>query len=210
MIDRIARLWHGLRTNGAAQTRRAVMRRLGVHLSEFYWMEEVIPENLEAWLTALPDGLVWGTVGPADLPQVAAFQAPSSEVDLDRLQEAFARKDLCLGIRQGEELVAFACCTLDHTHTWLYPIALGAQGAYLNHMYVVPSCRGKNLAGILRGRCYQELRALGRDRFFSISLATNAPAIRFKEKLGARKRFRAAALRVGSWHRTIVVRRYGG
>jgi hypothetical protein len=49
------------------------------------------------------------------------------------------------------------------------------------------SHRGKNLAPYLRYKSYEILKELGRDKIYSASDSFNSPAIRFKEKLNAKK-----------------------
>ncbi|MFW6194323.1 MAG: GNAT family N-acetyltransferase [Halobacteriota archaeon] len=58
--------------------------------------------------------------------------------------------------------------------------------AYLYNAYTHPEARKMGIAAYLRYKCYKELQKEGFRRFFSITEKQNIPAIRFKEKLGAK------------------------
>ena len=47
--------------------------------------------------------------------------------------------------------------------------------------------RGKNLAPYLRYKSYEMLKEMGRDKLYSISEYFNSPAVKFKQKLNAKK-----------------------
>lgn len=59
--------------------------------------------------------------------------------------------------------------------------------AYLFDIYVAPPYRGMRLAGLLRSALQRDLARLGRQRFYSVTLAFNRSSRRFKSRLGARE-----------------------
>lgn len=208
VFARAVRVWRGFRANGLRVTLRAVMRRCGVRVCHYYWMLERLPGEIPGNLTTLPDGLEFSTLGADEIAAIVAFGAPRDEVDAERLQQAFERGDLFVAVKRGDEILAFSGCSLDETHTVIHPAMMKPNEAYLSNMYVRPGNRGHNLAVILRYRCYAMLSALGRDTCYSITLASNHASARFKQKLGARKLYRALYLKVGSREWRWVVRRY--
>jgi hypothetical protein len=66
-------------------------------------------------------------------------------------------------------------------------VPLKSNEAYLTDMFTVEGFRGKNLAPFLRYKSYEMLKEMGRDTFYSISISFNTPAVRYKEKLEAKK-----------------------
>jgi len=207
-LARVARVWHGFREHGLRVTLRGVMRRYGIRVADFHWVRERLPVEIPPHLTTLPDGLAFCLLDADDIGIIAAFDAPRNEVDGERLQQAFARGDVCVGIKRGGEILACSLCSLDETHNRMYPVAMKPNEAYLWMMYVRPGNRGQNLAAILRYRCYELLRAIGRDTCYSITLTSNHASARFKQKLGAEKLFRAVYLRVGRREGRWIVRRF--
>ena len=47
---------------------------------------------------------------------------------------------------------------------------------------------------IMRYRCYETLRDLGRDTFYSVTITSNKPSWRFKQKLGANAELKDVAV----------------
>lgn len=77
---------------------------------------------------------------------------------------------------------------------------LAAHEAYLFDTFVAPGFRGRGIAGLLRELMCSRLEAFGRNTFLSFTLAHNAPARRFKEKLAARPlEMRVRARLFGRW-----------
>ncbi|HET9064291.1 MAG TPA: GNAT family N-acetyltransferase [Gemmatimonadales bacterium] len=205
---RAARVWRRFQAHGLRVTLRGVMRRYGIRVADFHWVRERLPGEIPTHLTTLPDGLTFCLLDAEDISAITAFDAPQDEVDGDRLRQAFARGDVCVGIRRAGEILACSLCSLDETRNAMHPVAMKPNEAYLWMMYVRPGYRGQNLAVILRHRCYEMLRAVGRDTCYSITLTRNHASARFKQKLGAEKLFRAVYLRVGRREGRWIVRRF--
>ena len=64
---------------------------------------------------------------------------------------------------------------------------LPADAVYLHDMVISENYRGRSLASKLRSVCYQAMLAEKVTMAYSATLYFNQPAIRFKEKIGARK-----------------------
>jgi GNAT superfamily N-acetyltransferase len=143
-------------------------------------------------LTGIPAGggfenradleFVW--VGEERLAEMLAL--PERDFPPAVLRARFTRGNLCLGLVKDGRLIAFSWAAVGMFYFGNYRFPLAANEAYLFGAYTSPEFRGDGLAGLLRHRLYQELMARGRSCLYSVSLRYNQPAIRFKEKLGAR------------------------
>ena len=107
-----------------------------------------------------------------------------SDEELTALLEAGAK---CIAIKDKREIVAFMWISFDVVSIYSIDMKLKNDEAYLWSMYTVESHRGKNLAPYLRYKSYEILKDLGRVRLYSVSVFFNSPAVRFKEKLNAKK-----------------------
>lgn len=103
------------------------------------------------------------------------------------MQNQISRGHKCLAIKIDGKIAGFTWCQFD---IFAYPTSVGPtlreNEAYLFDMYILKDYRGKNLAPLLRYKCYQELAKIGRTVLFSASTIYNNPAIVFKKKLNAR------------------------
>ncbi len=207
---RAGRTWQNLRAKGALSVARALLIRVGVRITPYYWVEERPPTDIPAELMTLPDGFTCRELGRDEV--VALTPPPEGEPgshEYALLAEAVAEGSICLGIFRGAELVAFTLSSTDKSMSRFHPVELGPTQAYLHNMYVVPTARGHNLAGILRNQNYQALRALGRNTFYSVTVASNTASWRFKEKLNARKVLLGLHVNIfNRWTLRPVLKRY--
>ena len=122
-----------------------------------------------------------GFIDESDLPELVRQGSTNAEVCRDRLR----RGQLCYAVKDGERIVAKMWCDLAEINFVPMRRPLSADEAYLYAAFTDPDVRGQNLAPLMREHCYAALRERGRDVFWSYSDFYNAPARRFKEKLGA-------------------------
>ena len=103
------------------------------------------------------------------------------------MQNQISRGHQCLAMKIDGKIVGFTWCQFD---IFAYPTSAGPtlreNEAYLFDMYILKDYRGRNLAPLLRYKCYQELAKIGRTVLYSASTIYNNPAIVFKKKLNAR------------------------
>ncbi len=103
------------------------------------------------------------------------------------LQARLASGQMCLGARHRGSVVAFTWCNLRQCMIEGHPLfELRDDEASLFDAYTVEVFRGRDLARWMRYRCYEELAKMGRHRCYSVTIIFNTPAVRFKEKLGAK------------------------
>jgi GNAT superfamily N-acetyltransferase len=135
-----------------------------------------------------PSGCVVRMLGPEDVPRIVA-------TDLRRRTPESVARQLremrCYAVFHGDALAGY---TWSRFTTVPVPGAgaalfdLAADEAYLTDMYIAPEYRGARLAPWLRARVLRALAEEGRTTCYSISLAFNRSARRFKKRLGAQER----------------------
>ena len=154
-----------------------------------------------------PDTFTFALLTSADVDNLIRLEPDSDRHKLiDRLQEG----KLCYGVWDQSRLIAKTWCDLDEFN---YPPnyrRLGADEAYLYAAYADPDYRGQSLAPLMRAKCYESLRELGRNKFYSYTDFFNTAARRFKAKLGARDEALRMHLELfGKWSKTFTLRKCG-
>lgn len=91
----------------------------------------------------------------------------------------------CFGLKHHSELLAYMWCNFSRCESYI-SYKLEENEVYLFDAWTFKEYRGKNLAPILRDCLYTHLKKMGYKRFYSVSDAFNSPALKFKEKLGAK------------------------
>lgn len=173
----------------------AVLRRLeqiGIVIRPFV----VVREGLGTNPPIAPDSrFSGGFIDESDLPELVRQGSTNAEACRDRLR----RGQLCYAVKDGARIVAKMWCDLAEINFVPMRRPLAANEAYLYAAFTDPDVRGQNLAPLMREHCYAALRARGRDVFWSYSDYYNAPARRFKEKLGAAET--AVGIYISLWGR---------
>lgn len=208
----IVKLKNGLgrmRKDGLLQTLRHYLVRLGIEITPFYYMKEVLPSDIPTYLTAMPEGFEFSVFGSEEVAAINRLSEREDYVSDQKVLDNLKKGDTCLGIKYKGEIVAFTWFSVEQVRSYLYSSVFKANEAYLYDMYVLKAFRGKNLAPILRYRNYEILKKMGRDTFYSVSECSNAASLRFKEKLNARFVFWALYIGLfGKYHHLWVLRRY--
>ncbi|MGI9522040.1 MAG: GNAT family N-acetyltransferase [Hyphomicrobiaceae bacterium] len=111
--------------------------------------------------------------------------------------------------KRGSQLVAGMWCDLDEFFSWAPPRKLSDDEVFLFGAYVIPECRGQNVAPVLRSRCYSALKEMGRTKIYSCTDIWNAPARKFKSKLHSRNEALFMTIDFfGLWKRSFTLRTY--
>ena len=189
IAGKAGRAWRRLRSDGPGGWLRHYLRRVGFQLVPYYYVRERLPEDLPSSLTALPEGFEFARFGEAEIAELGGLPANDETASEALMRQRLQAGHSCLGMKHRGSIVAYTWFALDETQTRLYPVALQPNEAYLFNMYVEPDHRGHNLAVMMRYRCYEALRDLGRDTFYSVTITSNKPSWRFKQKLGATRLF---------------------
>lgn len=158
------------------------LAKLGIQIHLIYLTREGITEGT----AHKQDGLEYyefGFMGAEHMTEMA--QIPYRPVRYGELQSRLKDGNLCLGAKRDGHLVAFTWCNLTRCQSEGYSFPLNDDEAYLFDAYTTSDLRGQGLAPALRYRLYEELARMGRTKLYSITERFNAPALRFKLKLGA-------------------------
>jgi len=133
-------------------------------------------------------------VGRDDVPLLARL---GSGVPIETLRERLAKGHICIALKHEGRVVAYSWADTTEINDEACRTVLGKDEVYLYDAFTNPEYRGRNLAPLMRIRCYEALRALGKNTFYSISDYFNTPAIRFKQKLDAQFVRLCISLRIG-------------
>jgi GNAT superfamily N-acetyltransferase len=145
-------------------------------------------------------------LGPEDMKTIEALpdRNPTEAELLNRLNE----QKVCMALKLGRELAAFTWYDLKECNIHGIKCPINDNEAYLFDAYTLPSYRGKGIAPFVRYRSYQELKNIGKHRLLSFSDYYNAPAIRFKQKLKAKRLELRIAVGLRGFHIDVRLRRY--
>jgi len=198
-----------LRQHGMLHVLQRALRRRGVHVLRFYWIREPAAPAPGTAAARLPDDLTMRELNAGDRSTLLLFPARGAPMTTEHLEASFARGDPGVGIFRGTELLAFSFSSVGHTHTRVWSRPLAADEAYIHNTYVVPQERGKGLAVALNFFQLELHARRGQSAVYSIVASTNTPALRTKEKIGARREMLG-------WHvnlrdrlvRSVVLRRF--
>jgi hypothetical protein len=162
----------------------SIIQKIGVEFTPYYLFLEGInvPEITE--LKRITSDYSFELLGPEDIKIIGTLDAGYSE---EKFLALLNTGEKCIGLKYNGEIAAFMWINLNELSYKSTIIHLKSNEAYLWYMYTVKSYRGKNLAPYLRYKSYEILKEMDRDVLYSVSNYFNSPAIKFKQKLNAKK-----------------------
>jgi len=183
------------------------LSNLGITIMPFYIFSEELFNKPLSHLEAGFEKYDKGFLGPEDMKKMAEipFRNIREKTLLKRLEDG----KVCFGMKYKGKLAAFTWCDLKSCHFKGCNLSLKEDEAYLFDAHTLSPFRGKGIAPYIRYHLYKEMNKLGRHRFFSISECFNAPSIKFKEKLGAKKMELGLLINLfHKWHFSFRLRKY--
>lgn len=99
----------------------------------------------------------------------------------------FQANERCLTLRKDNKIISFVWVDNAYAYYFRTIIKLKQNEAYLFYQWTENEYRGNGYAEILRFMVYEFLQKQGKDRFYSFTDVDNKSALRFKEKVNARK-----------------------
>ena len=167
------------------QTIRSILMKIGIEFTPFYIFQEGVytMDNPEIHGTITDFSIE--ILESSDMKILGNVYVGFSEKGFLALLEAGEK---CIGLKHKDELAAFMWINFKELRYKATVINLKSNEAYLWFMHTMESYRGKNLAPYLRYKSYEMLKEMDRNVLYSISDCFNSPAVRFKEKLNAKKR----------------------
>ena len=160
-----------------------VLAKLGISVVPYYWTQEGVVDGLPPVLQNGFEDYSFSSFGPEDIKTIGSLLPRRSE---DELLARLDQGKLCFGLKHHGQIAAFTWCELGECSFKWHQVPLNDREAYLFDMNTVESFRGRGLAPYLRYQVYGALKELERDTFYSVTYRFNTPAMRFKEKLGAK------------------------
>lgn len=183
------------------------LARLGIRISPFYLFQEInSPENSPKSPSGFEEYEMsfWGQ---EEMKQMALI--PGRKFSEEFLTQRLKDGHQCLGLKQGNQLVAFTWYNLNEAAFKYYHFPLNEDEAYMFDAYTLMAFRGKGIAPFLRYHQYMELKKLGRTKLYSYSDCFNTPAVRFKKKLNAKKEKLLLTIELfGKWRFNFVLKDY--
>jgi hypothetical protein len=162
----------------------SVIQKIGVEFIPFYLFLEGINVPEITGLKRITSEYSFELLGPEDIKIIGTLDAGYSE---ERFLALLDAGEKCIGLKHNGEIAAFMWINFKELSYKSTIIHLKSNEAYLWYMYTVKSYRGKNLAPCLRFKSYEILKEMDRDVLYSVSNYFNSPAIKFKQKLNAKK-----------------------
>ncbi|MDX2506231.1 MAG: hypothetical protein QNL62_17375 [Gammaproteobacteria bacterium] len=184
-MDYLRNLWSKIRFSSPLRIVADILGRLGVRIAPYYIYREgldyanlsSLDENFSGYDTVI--------LGSNDMHEIACIPGREN-IDEEFLLERLNKGHLCLGMRHNGKLVGFNWANLTElTFSSKTSFSLQDNEAYLYDAFTLMDYRGIGIAPYIRFKCYQQLEQLGKNNLYSISLAFNTPAIKFKRKLNA-------------------------
>ena len=189
-------LKHKVIYDGIVNKLRRILAQLGLAIKFYYVFKEGLKDGESKDFTLESGEYETIFLTSEDMHSLDCIDG-RSETALT-MQNQMNRGHKCLAIKTNGKIVGFTWCQFD---MFAYPMSKGPtlleNEAYLYDMYILKGYRGRNLAPLLRYRCYQELAKMGRTVLYSASTIYNNPAIVFKKKLNARIVSLRVFLRIG-------------
>lgn len=165
------------------QTIKELLDRIGIKIVPFYLYQEGFFITKIPYIQEMTSDYSIHMLGSEDMAIIADINRDREEKYLASLKAG----EKCIGIKHKGEIAAFMWITFTEIRYNLTLIHLKGNEAFLRSMNTLEPYKGRNLAPYLRYKSYLILKEMGRDTFYSISECFNFPAVRFKEKLKAKK-----------------------
>ena len=206
-MARLKKIWNAVRHGLFLQkVRERLLGKVGIVVLPYYWTQEGTDGDRPPERGRGLEGYSFESFGEEEVKALAALSPGRKEADmLARLREG----KRCFGLKYQGRVAAATWCDLAECHFRWHKVPLRDREVYLFDMYTLEAFRGANIAPYLRYRTYQALREMGRDTFYSVTERFNAPAVRFKQKLGAKFLWLGVGIDLfGKLQRHFILRRY--
>lgn len=200
----IVKIWQKYREGKLTEAilrrvKEALIRRLKqvLNITPFYFYKEGIFKD--DWQGSVNDFDQYetGFLGYEDMKEIGALSrgygdGASEDTLLARIKDGHK----CFGAKYQGKIAAFVWSSFDSCHAPQYRFPLRGNEVYLWDTFTMPSFRGKGLAPYIWVKFCEELQKLGYDTFYSITLCSNKPALRFRKKLNAKPLILAIHIRL--------------
>lgn len=184
-----------------------IIARLGIRITPYcLFMEILSPENPPRRPAGFESYEV-SFLGMEEMQVMAQLtdRIFSEEFLVQRLKDGHK----CLGLKKDNKLLAFTWCNLKEATLQYNQFSLKKDEAYLFDGYTRRDYRGKGLAPFLRYHLYKKLGKIDRTTFYSYSKCFDLSAVRFKQKLRAKKKKLIVIVELfGKWNFSFLLKSY--
>jgi len=166
---------------------KTVLERLalkGIKIQPYYLVLEQLLQDIDPIFDNGYEEYTCGYLAYEDMEEVSNCRnwCHPAEFYIDRMKSS----QKCFGVKYKGSLAAFVWIDVKECNFKGEKFKLKNNEAYFYDQWTVDKYRGKKIASYIRLQCYRALNREGRNVFFSISEVFNKPAIKFKQRLGAK------------------------
>ncbi len=183
-VSQFKRILNKFRYGLVFQVLRNKLAKVGIEFTPYYWFQAGISDNAKPEIKGLNSEYSVEFLGENDMKIIAENARGYSAMDFQkRLQDG----KLCLGLKHRQSIVSFMWIYLNECTYEPRKFRLKKDEAYITDMYTMESYRGNNFAPFLAYKNCEILEKMGRHKIFSASEYFNTSAVRYKDKLNAKK-----------------------
>jgi len=185
LVSLLQKIWEKYQNGLVMQVIFNYIAELGLFINPYYIFEERLSGEKHKEFRLEFEKCEATYLGPEDMKEIDCIDG--REFTEATLCERLTKGNKCFAVKIDGKIVGFTWCNFDvFEYPPTYKFKLKENEAYLFDTYVLKAYRGLNIAPFIRYSLYQELDKMGRNVLYSASVCFNTPAIRFKNKLGAR------------------------
>lgn len=178
-------LWSKARHSNFLRLFFDAIARLGIRIAPCYLFQEIISPKITPKRPSGFEDYEISFLGLEEMKQMALI--PGRKFSEEFLVKRLKDGQKCIGLKKDDELAVFSWCNLKGISVKWNLSPLKKDEAYLFDAYTLLDYRGKGLAPFLRFQLYKEMQKLGRTKLYSYTDYFNTSAVRFKQKLNAKK-----------------------
>ena len=183
-ISQFKRILNKIRYGLVFQVIRNKLARIGIEFTPYYWFQDGMKDHIMAEIKELNSVYSVEFLDVNDMKIIAKNARGYTEMDfLSRLKDG----KLCLGLKHRDNIVSFMWIYLNECTFEPRKFRLKKDEAYITDMYTMESYRGHNLAPFLAYKNCEILSKIGRFKIYSASEYFNSSAIKYHQKLNAKK-----------------------
>jgi GNAT superfamily N-acetyltransferase len=161
-----------------------VLAGRGIEIVPYYLTQESLEPGIAPEVDPELGPVTAWVLSPAEVEEL--FTHPEAKA-MGNKERLLRERCFCFGLRLDGGIAACMWCNVHRCHSELTSFPLKENEAYMCSAVTFKAYRGRNLAPFLRCELHRYLKQMGRTKLYSITEFFNTPALKFKEKLGAKQ-----------------------
>lgn len=179
----LRRIWIKIRHGLVFQTIKNKLMKIGIEVLPYYWVQEGVniiePPRIKGNEKEFSTEFL-------DVEDIIKIGSNARGYPTKNLLDNLKNGKKCYSVKHNQEVVAFMWIDFEECNFEPNKMILKKNEVYIFSVYTMESFRGLNIAPYMVFNCYQTLRKMGYDAFYSVSEYFNKSAIRYKNKLGSK------------------------